>query len=100
MLFLAACTESASTPSANTTQSSEQRAEQLYKIKCGICHGADGKLMVGGAPDITQTQLTEAEVNALITYGKGTMPAQKDVLSSAEIQTVAAYVIANLKQKD
>ena len=29
---------------------------------------------------------------ALITYGKGTMPGQKDILNRAEIKAVAQYI--------
>jgi mono/diheme cytochrome c family protein len=77
-----------------------QNTQQLYKIKCGICHGSNGKLMIGGAPDLTLTELNQAEIVALINYGKGTMPSQKDILSKKEIEKLAEYVLSQLKQKN
>ncbi|NQX90617.1 MAG: cytochrome c, partial [Flavobacteriales bacterium] len=64
----------------------------LYDQKCGICHGRDGKLMVGGAPDLTKSSLSLAERITLITNGKGTMPPQKDILSQEQIVALAKYV--------
>ena len=48
--------------------------------------------MIGGAPDLSISTIGLEERIALITYGKETMPPQKDILSAAEIKAVAAYV--------
>ena len=73
---------------------SEADAQKIYTMKCALCHGADGKLMISGAPDLTKSTKTFEERVALITYGKGTMPPQKEVLSTAEIKAVAKYIEA------
>lgn len=67
-------------------------AQKLYQMKCAICHGTDGKLMIGGAPDLSISKKSMEERIALITYGKSTMPPQKDILTPAEIKALAVYV--------
>jgi cytochrome c6 len=69
---------------------------KVYKISCAVCHGEDGKLGANGAKDITVSKLTLDERVALITKGKGLMPAQEYILSAAEIKAVAEYAM-NLK---
>ena len=70
----------------------EAEARALYIRKCSLCHGDDGKLMASKSPDLSVSTMTLAERVALITYGKGTMPAQKGILNKAEILAVARYI--------
>ena len=79
-------------PDAPGQEVSEAQARALYIRKCSLCHGDDGKLMASKSPDLSLSTLTMAERVALITYGKGTMPAQKGVLNKAEITAVARYI--------
>ncbi len=65
--------------------------QEIYKKYCVICHGADGKLGINGAKDITVSALTQDERVALITKGKNTMTPFEGILSADEIQAVAAY---------
>lgn len=67
--------------------------EQLYSSKCSLCHGADGKRMASGAPDLSASTKSSDELIAIISMGKGSMPPQKDVLSKEEIAELAAYVM-------
>tara|TARA_X000000950_G_scaffold281220_1_gene377412 strand:+ start:526 stop:870 length:345 start_codon:yes stop_codon:yes gene_type:complete len=95
VLALSACgSEPAPTPAADGTapQVSEVQARSLYTRKCSLCHGDDGKLMASKSPDLSLSTMTLAERVALITYGKGTMPAQKGALNKAEITAVAKYI--------
>ena len=71
---------------------SEVEARALYIRKCSLCHGEDGTLMASKSPDLSVSSMTLAERVALITYGKGTMPAQKGILNKAEIIAVARYI--------
>ncbi len=48
--------------------------------------------MASKAPDLSQSDMDLEKRAALITYGKGTMPGQKGVLSKAEIYAVAQYI--------
>jgi mono/diheme cytochrome c family protein len=77
----------------------------LYKQKCSMCHGVDGKgYSALKTPDFTdpkvQASLTDAEIVDTITNGKkGTaMPPFGDKLTGDQIQSLLKY-IRSLKQK-
>lgn len=91
-VFLFACGGSESAPASTSADISEAEAQRLYTMKCGLCHGNDGKLMLSGAPDLSTSRLELNERIALITYGKGKMPPQKDVLTADEIRGIARYI--------
>jgi len=72
----------------------------LYKSKCAMCHGPDGS---GQTPmgksmklkDLRSAEvqkLTDKELNALISDGKGKMPAYKTKMSQAEIDAVVGFI--------
>lgn len=94
LLLLTACSTATEQEqsSSNTGSVTDAEAKRLYQLKCSLCHGDDGKRMLAGAPDLSKSRLDLNERIALITYGKGTMPPQKDVLSSNEIKAVANYI--------
>lgn len=96
VVALMACGGNDTSTSTNTTAGSNvevsiPEAKRIYTMKCALCHGSDGKLMIGGAPDLTQSEMTLEERVAIITYGKGQMPPQKGILTAAEIRAVAKY---------
>ena len=64
---------------------------KIYKMNCVICHGADGKLGINGAKDITQSELTEAEKINLIKKGKGAMTPFESILTEEQIKAVVTY---------
>jgi cytochrome c6 len=71
-----------------------------FKAKCAMCHGADGSASTGmgksmglkplSSPEVQK--MSDADLIALITNGKGKMPAYKGKLSDADIAEVAKYV--------
>ncbi len=71
-----------------------------YKAKCAMCHGADGLAATGmgksmnikSFKDPSQVKLTDAELIAATTNGKGKMPAYAGKLSDAQIKDVVAYI--------
>ena len=74
--------------------------DAIYKSKCAMCHGADGKGLtpVGKsmklkdlASDEVQ-KLTDKEILTVITDGKGKMPAFKGKLTPAEIDAQVKVV--------
>ena len=73
--------------------------EATYKAKCQSCHGAEGtpnpgiaKAMgVKPASDPSVKSLSEAQMIADTTNGKGKMPAYKGKLTDAEIKTSVDY---------
>ncbi|HLP52610.1 MAG TPA: c-type cytochrome [Chitinophagales bacterium] len=68
----------------------------IYTNSCVSCHGADGKLMLSGAKDLSITVLTAAEQKEMIRNGKNAMPGYKD-LTDEQLDGVVQY-IATLKQ--
>ena len=71
-----------------------------FKAKCAMCHGADGlattptakNFKVVSFKDPSQVKLTDAELSAATTNGKGKMPAYKDKLTDAQIKDVIGYI--------
>ena len=75
-------------------------AAENYKAKCATCHGADG----GGQTAIGKTmkirdlrspevqKQTDADLQKLISDGKGKMPAYKTKLSVADVSSLVAYI--------
>ena len=71
----------------------------LFKQKCSMCHGADGKGYAAlKTPDFTdpkvQASLTDKEIAEVIKNGKkGTaMPAFADKLSDEQIHSLVTYI--------
>jgi mono/diheme cytochrome c family protein len=74
----------------------------IFGSKCLACHGGDGKGQTAmgkklGVKDLTATKLTAAEVEAIVTSGKGKMTPFGGKLSAAEIKDVAVFVKGGLK---
>lgn len=70
----------------------------VFNNSCVSCHGADGKLGLSGAKDLTITQLTAEQQKELIRHGKNAMPAYGiEVLTDEQVDAVTQYV-ATLKQ--
>ncbi|MBL7958504.1 MAG: cytochrome c [Flavobacteriales bacterium] len=70
------------------------KGQQLYKMHCELCHGANGKLGFNGAKDLTASTLSRAEMVAQVSNGKGRMMPYKNTLSIKEIEAVVDYARA------
>ena len=73
-----------------------------FQSKCAACHGKDGKgtspmAQKLGVKDLTVTKLSAAEIEKVITNGRGKMTPFKGKLSDAEISALAKYVAGGLK---
>jgi cytochrome c oxidase cbb3-type subunit 3 len=74
------------------------RGEQVYKVTCAACHGADGKgNQALGAPNLTDRVWLHGSGEAMLidVIGKGRtnqMPAHKNDLSAVKIKLLAGYV--------
>lgn len=72
----------------------------LYKTKCAACHGAEGKgdTAVGKADKIRDLssadvqQQSDADLTAVITGGKGKMPAYGKSLKPDQVKDLVAYI--------
>jgi cytochrome c6 len=66
-----------------------------YKAKCAGCHGADGSKSMMGAKPLNGPEvqkMSDADLNAAITNGKGKMPAYKGKLTDAQISDLVKYI--------
>jgi mono/diheme cytochrome c family protein len=73
-------------------QTNLNNIKQIYRYKCSICHGKNGVSIIKDTPDLISTEFTIEERVAIIVYGKGTMPPQKDVLDMPTIRGLAVYI--------
>ena len=70
------------------------QGEQLYLIHCARCHGASGDLGASGSKNLKISVLTDAEIQQIITQGKGVMPAYGQTLQPKEkVAWLSEYVL-------
>lgn len=72
-------------------RTSQEIGQSVFKDKCVICHGKDGRKGLGGAKLLPNSTLSVAERIDLISKGKGKMMPYEGVLSPEEIKAVAEY---------
>jgi cytochrome c6 len=74
-------------------------AESLYKSKCQVCHGADGKGSAAGqklgvrdfhSPEVAKE--SDAELTKITKEGKGKMPKFESKLTDEQIQSLIKYI--------
>ena len=65
--------------------------EALFAQNCALCHGANGKLGLNGAHDLTKSNLNAAGRTYMVVNGLGKMPAFKGQLTDEQIAQVVAY---------
>jgi cytochrome c6 len=66
-----------------------------YKAKCAMCHGADGSKTTMGSKPLNGAdvqKMSDADLTAAITDGKGKMPAYKGKLTDAQISDLVKYI--------
>ncbi len=81
-------------------------AEATFKAKCAACHGPDGKgetatgkmMKVKDFSSEEVQKMTDADLTAAITAGKGKMPPYK-TLSADQVKDLVAYIRAFGKKK-
>ena len=66
---------------------------KVFKTYCVTCHGADGKLGLNGAADLSASTLSKDEAVNVITNGRKVMAPYKSILSPQQIDEVADYII-------
>jgi cytochrome c6 len=66
----------------------------VFRKNCAICHGADGKLGLNGAKDLSVSTIPLTERIDLITNGRKLMTPFKAILSPEEIKAVAEYTLS------
>jgi mono/diheme cytochrome c family protein len=77
-------------------------AENLFKAKCAVCHGADlsGNTAMGkklGIRDLRASEVqaqSDAQLQSIIAKGKGKMPGYEKSLSQQQISQLVAFIRA------
>ncbi|MCB0755629.1 MAG: cytochrome c [Flavobacteriales bacterium] len=85
--------------SVNSDNSDGNPGKEVYRTYCVACHGADGKLKLNEAPDLSRSEMTLEERINNISKGGSMMPAFAEVISEEQIQAVAVY-LDELKEQD
>ncbi len=70
-------------------------AAALYKTKCAMCHGPDGKGGKMGTRDFASPEVkaeTDAQLTEIITKGKGKMPSYTGKLKDSEVKDLVTYI--------
>jgi cytochrome c6 len=74
-----------------------QSGADVYKTKCAMCHGPDGKKENPGmgvkaltSPDIQK--MSDADLITVVSKGKGKMPGYAGKLTEDQIKQVVAHV--------
>ncbi len=85
---------------SGSTPLAAQDGPTLFKTKCAMCHGADGKgetpmgkklnIRDLGSPEVQKQ--TDAELTTIISKGKGKMPAFEGKLTAEQIGQVLAHI--------
>ena len=85
---------------AGSTPLAGQDGATLFKTKCAMCHGADGKgdspmgkklnLRDLGSPEVQKQ--TDAELTTIIAKGKGKMAPFEGKLTAEQITQVVAHI--------
>ena len=94
-ISLASCgnTESKKSDGEIPQETPVERGASLYTVNCASCHGEDGKLGASGAKDLTQSQLSDAQIKRILKKGKNAMPPMADILENSEnIDVVIAHI--------
>ena len=66
--------------------------EVIYKSQCVMCHGRKGNLNMSGAKDLTKSELTEEEMIAVVTSGRGGMIGFGKTLTKKQVEEVVGHV--------
>lgn len=83
-----------------TLVAAQDSPADIFKAKCAMCHGPEGNASTSMAKNMGLKPLTDPEVKkmsnadltALITNGKGKMPAMKGKLTDDQIGSLAKYI--------
>ncbi len=92
IVLLAATLVSCSEESSEATPERPIDGEQLFLMRCTLCHGEDGMLGLSGAKDLTVSAMSREEKIVIVKNGKGNMIPYKDLMTPEEIEAVVDYV--------
>lgn len=88
------CSNSEGNNQKSKTVEAQISGKDLYMNHCASCHGANGKLGVSGASDLSKSKMSVIEIKDILKKGRNGMPVMKEILGSEEnMESVSNYVI-------
>ena len=102
-ILLAACSSNQpSVENNSTTESTETKVVneglQLFQANCVTCHGADGKLGLSGAKDLSKSALSASEMNTVIQNGRNGMPSFEGIIPDGPQLDSLISVVLSLRK--
>jgi len=98
-LGIKALTMAAMLATSLTSNLFADEAQDLYKAKCQMCHGADGQPSSVGKSmgakafsDPAVTKMSDADLAGITSSGKNKMPAYKGKVSDDQITALVKYI--------
>jgi mono/diheme cytochrome c family protein len=91
VLFAVACNNN--TTEKTTPPDPLAEGRKIFQNFCVTCHGADGKLALNGASDLSASVLPLEGRVAVITNGRKLMQPWSGTLTERQINLVAAYTL-------
>jgi len=86
-------TETTTTDETTTEETTTAAGQEVFIGNCGSCHTLSDAGTTGAiGPNLDETTLEVASIEAQVRNGGGGMPAFQDQLTDEEIAAVAAYV--------
>ena len=68
--------------------------KELFSQHCASCHGADGKLGLSGASDLSKSKLSVEQISEILDKGRNGMPAMKVLLQTPKnSEAVSTYTL-------
>jgi len=92
LAILVACALLGCTSGSSSNAQPGMDSKAIFTTKCTLCHGADGKLQIAGASDLSKSSLSLEETILVISNGRNTMTPYKDILTEEQIQSLAEYL--------
>jgi len=94
LLKLELSSQEAGDASSPRGRSPEERGRKIYESNCKLCHGAELAGQPPAVPSLIDvgSRLSGDEVRAIVTHGRGPMPALSP-LSDAALDSLVAYVL-------
>jgi cytochrome c oxidase subunit 2 len=95
----AAASSTSASDSASGSGSPPASGAVIYSAHCSGCHGSKGEGSIGpklGGGAVAKKYANQSDEIAVVTAGRGSMPAWGGTLSPAEIAAVVAYTRSGL----
>lgn len=72
---------------------SKAESVNLFNSNCATCHGADGKLGLSGAKDLSKSNLSDEVIKQMVLNGKNAMPSFEGMIKEGnQLNAIVEHV--------